>query len=808
MVRKYLLLLVYISFISTLAYSQTIIPKQVGIGFRWDDNASLLRYSSYFAVFNKYGVKAGLGLNFGNDPMTTTPSYVDSLRKYQQQGHELMDHTPNHRTNFFRTTFNVFDYDGLPGVDHRVGDKICLQFATPVLSNAISSGTCNINSNEIVGPEGAFNPGSTDANTGYYLYFPNLPNNPPNSPNLVLMDLVITQSGSSTVRVTDVWNDPVNLGTHTNVEYYLYSAAGVRLTIDGLRVLANETLKLADSYNLQRPTTWIQPGMAFVANTVTTQNLIFPTLNRADLKTALAPLGYTAGATYSHAFQQEAVVTFNEYDPNQDAQFGIQWNILRDEPYNLAQMKSIISHYVAINKALLGGGHGNPSPAVHGGESSEEVWQNYLIKMDSLLAWCQQKNIPVKTYKEWADILYNNVYNNSTLPDPYQNIFPKISQDFDSNNYPDGYDINGVNYQYGRSVVWIKNDGPPGSNNSSAQTGSTNGVLNTTADDTKIGSIERGTNYFEIWTKGDDNSSDVLVTFTYFNIDAGYTPISGPTFSFPTNTTYWKRYTLEQSGSGNISLSIPSNITTIFVTLQSESGNTTFRIGGMKLYKKGPSLNLTAALEGAYNSTTNNMSRYLSQLNYIPAYQPYATSPWNFAGDTLVTNTAVITGISGAAGYAVDWVLVELLDKNSPSNVLSRKAGIIRQNGSIIDPAGSPLTFEVPSDQYYISVRHRNHLMIRSTSPVSLTAGQTTSYNFTTAGNSVGGKQIDSSPVVWGMIAGDVDGNGQIQNSDNEDFIELQIGQTGYRNADVDMDGDVDANDNTLWNQNNGIGEQ
>ena len=797
MKKNIFIAIIIFTVLSSLTYSQTVVPKQVGIGFRWDDNSSIEKYSSYFAIFNKYGFKAGLGLNFGNEPMGPAPNaYVDSLRKFQQQGHELMDHTPNHRTNFFRTTFNVFDYDGLPGVDHRVGNKICVEFATPVLSNAISSGTCNINANQIVGSVGAFNPGNTDPNTGYYLYFPSQPNNPPNSPNLVLMDLVITQSGSSTVRVTDVWNDPVNFGTHTNVVYYLYSAAGVRLTIDGLRVLANETLKLADSYNLQRPTTWIQPGMAFLENTVTQQNIIFPTLNRANLKAALAPLGYTAGATYSNSFQQEAVLTFNEYDPNQDAQFGMQWNRMPDEGSNLNELKFQIAHFVAINKVALGGGHGSPPAG----------WIPYLEKIDSLLAWCQSQNIPVNTYKYWANLLYNNVYNNTVLPDPYQNIFPKISQDFDGNNYPDGYDLNG---QYSTAFsTWITNDGPPGSNGFSFS--SQNGSLEVMVDNTKLGSIEKGENYFEIWIKGGSNSADLNVAPLFFDIDGGWEPLNsemGPEFRFPTNTSYWKRYLLANS-SEDKSLNIADNVSSIVFTLRTAAFFTAddIRVGGIKLLKKGPSLNLTAAMEGAYNSTTNNMSRYLSQLNYIPAYQPYSSSPWNFAGDTLVTNTQVITGISGAAGYAVDWVLVELRD--TPTNIVSRKAGLIRQNGSIIDPTGSPLTFEVPSGQYYITVRHRNHLMIRSTNTVSLTAGITTNYNLTAAGNSVGAKLLDSSPVVWGMIAGDVNGNGQIQNNDNEDFIDLQIGQTGYRNADIDMDGDVDADDISAWHQNNGLGVQ
>lgn len=767
--------------ISANSFSQTIIPKQSGICFRWDDNSSLVNYSQFFALFNKYGFKATLGLNYGNNEFDNL-DYRDSIKKYQAQGHEMMDHTPNHRTNFFFTKFNPSDYDTMGGVDHRSLNKICLKFATPNLSYSSGNGTCNINDNIVTASPGSFGPFSTGTNVPYFLYFPALPA----GSNLVLIDLLVNSDGSS-VRFTDVWNDPIHLGNRTNVQYYTFSVSGIRLTIEAIRVLANESRKLALSYGIQPPTTWIEPGITFGQGT---GNSVFPNPPGTDLKTALTPLGYTQGASYVSVFQYEANLTFNEYDPNDDAQFRMQWGDFSDQNQSISQMKSIIANYISDNKSAIGLSHGTPPD-----------WSTYISNIDGILSWCKTYNIPVMTYKQLAELLYTD---NSNIPDPYQNVFPNMSKDLDANNYPDGYDINGNNYQYGRRVVWIKNDGPPGSNGASAR--AQNGALNTTADDNKFGGIEKGLNDFEIWTKGNSESGGIRINFSFFRVDATYEPIEGPQFVFPANTTYWKRYTLEQSTNGTNSLNIPADISTIFVTIQNITDATNEQVGGIKLFKRGPSLNLTATLEGAYNPTSNRMSNTL--LNIIPTYQPYGVAPFNFNGDTLVTNNEVITQFSDAAGNVVDWVLVELRDKNNPSTIVSRKAGLIRQNGSIIDPTGSPLTFQVPSDQYYISVRHRNHLMIRSTSPVSLTAGQTTSYNFTTAGNSVGGKQIDTSPVVWGMIAGDVNGNGQIQNNDNEDFIDLQIGQTGYRSADINMDGIVDANDNTLWHQNNGLGEQ
>ena len=85
-------------------------------------------------------------------------------------------------------------------------------------------------------------------------------------------------------------------------------------------------------------------------------------------------------------------------------------------------------------------------------------------------------------------------------------------------------------------------------------------------------------------------------------------------------------------------------------------------------------------------------------------------------------------------------------------------------------------------------------------------------YNFTTGsgqyyGGSTGAKDLGSG--VWGMIAGDGNGNGQVQNNDSEDIWKPDNGLSGYRNSDFNMNGQVQNNDNEdYWKPNNGRGSQ
>ncbi|MCB0742393.1 MAG: FG-GAP repeat protein [Ignavibacteriae bacterium] len=111
-------------------------------------------------------------------------------------------------------------------------------------------------------------------------------------------------------------------------------------------------------------------------------------------------------------------------------------------------------------------------------------------------------------------------------------------------------------------------------------------------------------------------------------------------------------------------------------------------------------------LEGTYDESSNNMFTYIN--SNIPTTSPYE--------DLRETSLPI-------PGNAVDWIFVELRDKNDVSKVLASKSGFLLQDKTIRELDGtSPLSFNLPEDDYYIVVKHRNHLAVMSSSPVHLTS--------------------------------------------------------------------------------------
>ena len=59
------------------------------------------------------------------------------------------------------------------------------------------------------------------------------------------------------------------------------------------------------------------------------------------------------------------------------------------------------------------------------------------------------------------------------------------------------------------------------------------------------------------------------------------------------------------------------------------------------------------------------------------------------------------------------------------------------------------------------------------------------------------------------MVAGDGNGNGQVQNDDNESVWKPDNGLSGYKNSDFNLNGQVQNDDNEEhWKPNNGKGTQ
>jgi len=162
--------------------------------------------------------------------------------------------------------------------------------------------------------------------------------------------------------------------------------------------------------------------------------------------------------------------------------------------------------------------------------------------------------------------------------------------------------------------------------------------------------------------------------------------------------------------------------------------------------------------------------------------------------------------------------LVQLRDATSPGTALPATAidtvpAFVLNNGNVVGLDGSSLIpFSVtPVNNLYAVIWHRNHLGIISANPLIETGG-IYSYDFSSsASQAYGGSSaqalLSSSPDIWGMMAGDGDGSGNVTISDKNNIWDLQSGTTGYLEGDYNMNTNVNNQDkNDYWLPNDGEG--
>ena len=223
----------------------------------------------------------------------------------------------------------------------------------------------------------------------------------------------------------------------------------------------------------------------------------------------------------------------------------------------------------------------------------------------------------------------------------------------------------------------------------------------------------------------------------------------------------------------------------------------------------GTIVNLKAFLEGPYFSS--EMTPWLNMFGSLPLVQPYNTSPWNYNG------TEGVGSIPNA--NVVDWILIELRETTgdastaTPATMIAKQAGFILKNGTIVNIGGiSSMIFnEAISDNLYTVIWHRNHLGIMSAVAL-INSGGEYSYDFTTGedkvyGGMLGHKELE--PGVWGLISGDGNADGEIQNNDKVDVWEAERGNNGYYSGDFNMNHEVYNEDKeSFWMPNAGKGSR
>lgn len=206
-------------------------------------------------------------------------------------------------------------------------------------------------------------------------------------------------------------------------------------------------------------------------------------------------------------------------------------------------------------------------------------------------------------------------------------------------------------------------------------------------------------------------------------------------------------------------------------------------------------INVALYLEGAYDSSSGTMRRYLDQSGYVPDQQPYGGMGY--------------TGTEQRAAWVtdvVDWVLIELRATNG-TTVIGQTAGLLRSDGQVIDESGYPqvLTANVGAGEYFVVVRHRNHIAVMSSSATVVAVGYTADrWDFRQGEDwayrqfAAGQKQAGSAGM---LVAGDIDQDGIINARDRAQSRNALFG-IGYVSSDVNLDGTVNATDRTIIRDN------
>jgi hypothetical protein len=241
--------------------------------------------------------------------------------------------------------------------------------------------------------------------------------------------------------------------------------------------------------------------------------------------------------------------------------------------------------------------------------------------------------------------------------------------------------------------------------------------------------------------------------------------------------------------------------TTFLYARQSSSSYFQPPVAGVRLAVK-------VFLQGPYNPSTGLMDNHYGEYSQLPTAQPYTALGFSHAGTETTTN-AVLANTFGV-NSVVDWILLELRNPNNPAIILHSRAALLQRDGDVVDMDGSSaVSFPNATDgNYYIVVRHRNHLGFRTTATHSL-SNATATFNFSNQSVPLFGV-LPVSPVfsetIFAMIAADANHDGSIDSVDSQSWETFNgIFAQYQRLEDYNLDGSVDAADSARWELNNGM---
>jgi len=522
---------VYFKLIGFIACQSPLIAqnlcKSSGVCFTASDNHSLQSLNSYAYVFDKYSFHFGFALNLGLIDSLDF-NYINAIKVLQNNGHELIDHTPNHNTTFFivDNIYQTFSYFAHPGVDHISAKKVCLKYDSLNLDSFLDEGDVLISGNKVI----SVNPGEfRNFNTG----------NPVTNIFLPSINKLYTYYNLKNLNINDpdtlyllsFWNEQISALNGT-FQYRKLAGNCIYMNPLGLAALLMQTKNYCIKFGFEKPVIWIQPGGNYPM--ITNENINTPCVSE-DFKGAFT-------------IYQKSVKGYNEYNPGNIKRFSFQGYDFFSETTPLNVIKSIIADLVARHRIAYDSHHLGSTSNLLGG------WSGFISRTDSLLAWCQMKSIPVKNFSEWVSLLYDSV------PNPYQNVFPFLHVDLDEDGFPDGF----LKNTFGDITF---SGGPLTGNNYCLRRSSQGYLLYVSG----LAGIEKGINVLEFYSKGNEYDS-VIVKIIYDQSNYN------ESFKLSCKASDWKKQRIE--------FNCPDTNTTVSISFYVPIEQANLSVSGISLRKK------------------------------------------------------------------------------------------------------------------------------------------------------------------------------------------------------------------------------
>ncbi|MBS1583499.1 MAG: hypothetical protein JST66_14960 [Bacteroidetes bacterium] len=224
--------------------------------------------------------------------------------------------------------------------------------------------------------------------------------------------------------------------------------------------------------------------------------------------------------------------------------------------------------------------------------------------------------------------------------------------------------------------------------------------------------------------------------------------------------------------------------------------------GGCFTVNNAVALNVKAFLEGAYETSTGLMRDDLRVQDLLPEGEPYTalgfTHTGGGGGEEVVPSVFAVTG----GDAIVDWVLVELRSAADPAVVVATRSALIQRDGDVVGLDGtSSVVMQATPGNYYVALRHRNHLGAMTATAIAL-SGTAATVDLRSGSTATWGTEArKTTGTVRCLWAGNVYRDGLVKytgaNNDRDPILSSIGGSvptavvTGYMKEDVNLSGTV-----------------